>query len=86
MKVILLYLIIINGITFIAFGVDKFLAVKNLRRIPEKDLLALSFIGGSIGGLLAMFAFNHKVAKSAFLLKFLFVLLATLFIVFFLIT
>lgn len=76
MKIILLYLICINILTLTLFGVDKFLAIKNKRRIPEKDLLAFSFVGGAIGGLLGMFMFKHKVSKSSFLWKFTFVLIA----------
>lgn len=84
MKVIILYLIIINGINFVVFGIDKFLAIKSKRRVPEKDLLVLSFLGGAIGGLFAMFIFKHKVAKGSFLWKFLLILLCSIFIVFFL--
>ncbi|MDI9309212.1 MAG: DUF1294 domain-containing protein [Limnohabitans sp.] len=84
MKVIILYLIIINGINFVVFGIDKFLAIKSKRRVPEKDLLVLSFLGGAVGGLLAMLMFKHKVAKGSFLFKFLFVLVATVFIIYFL--
>lgn len=85
MKVLLLYLIIINIFSFLLFGIDKFLAIKSKRRVPEKDLLVLSFIGGAIGGLLAMFIFKHKVNKGSFLFKFLFVLVVTIFITFFLV-
>lgn len=84
MKIVILYLISINVITFFVFGIDKFLAIKSKRRIPEKDLLALSFIGGAIGGLLAMFIFKHKVAKGSFLWKFLLIFLCSVFIIFFL--
>lgn len=84
MKIIILYLICINVITFLVFGIDKFLAIRSKRRIPEKDLLALSFIGGAIGGLLAMFIFKHKVAKGSFLFKFFLILLCSVFIIFFL--
>lgn len=76
MKIILLYLICINILTLSLFGVDKFLAIKNKRRIPEKDLLVFSFIGGAFGGLLGMFMFNHKVSKGSFLWKFALVLIS----------
>ena len=76
MKIILLYIFCINILTIGLFGIDKFLAIKNKRRIPEKDLLAFSFVGGAIGGLLGMFMFNHKVSKGSFLWKFAFILLA----------
>lgn len=76
MKIVLLYLICINILTLSLFGVDKLLAIKNKRRILEKDLLALSFVGGAIGGLLGMFMFNHKVSKGSFLWKFALVLIS----------
>lgn len=76
MKIILLYIFCINILTTGLFGIDKFLAIKNKRRIPEKDLLAFSFVGGAIGGLLGMLVFNHKVSKGSFLWKFTFVLIA----------
>lgn len=76
MKIVLLYLICINILTLSLFGVDKLLAIKNKRRIPEKDLLVFSFVGGTIGGLLGMFMFNHKVSKGSFLWKFTLVLIS----------
>lgn len=50
----------INVLTLIAFGVDKLLAVKKARRIPELVLLLLCLICGSLGGLLGMVLFRHK--------------------------
>ena len=67
-NIVLIYLGIINVITFIAFGIDKRLAVKHRSRVPIATLFALSFIGGSIGGLLAMRTFRHKTRKSYFTL------------------
>ncbi|WP_136669139.1 DUF1294 domain-containing protein [Flavobacterium sp. H122] len=83
MKIVLLYLICINILTLSLFGIDKVLAIKNKRRIPEKDLLAFSFLGGAIGGLLGMFMFNHKISKGSFLLKFTFVLIAQIVLFYF---
>ena len=58
----------INLITLIVFGIDKFKAVKeSSSRIPVSVLLLLSGIGGSIGGLLAMFIFRHKIRKPYFI-------------------
>lgn len=73
MKIILLYILCINILTLGLFGTDKLLAVKNKRRIPEKDLLAFSFVGGAIGGLIGMFLFRHKISKPSFLLRFVFI-------------
>ena len=43
------YLVLINVITFIAYGIDKLKAKKGKWRIPEATLLLLAIVGGSIG-------------------------------------
>ena len=63
-----IYLIIINLITFIVFGVDKRAAIKKRSRIRVSTLLTLSFVGGSLGGLIAMYLFRHKTKKLQFTL------------------
>lgn len=55
-----LYLIFINTISFCLFAWDKRQARKRVWRIREKDLLFSAIIGGSLGGLLGMYAFRHK--------------------------
>ena len=60
------YYIIINIITFIIYGLDKYLAIKKLYRISEKILLLLSIIGGFIGALTSMCFFHHKTKKVNF--------------------
>lgn len=60
------YLLAVNAVTFAAFGIDKWKAVKNRRRIRIATLLTLAFLGGSAGGLAAMHLFRHKVRKSYF--------------------
>lgn len=64
--VFLLYLIIINFITFAAFAIDKFAAIEHKSRIRIVTLLGLSFIGGALGGLMAMYLFHHKTKKDYF--------------------
>ncbi len=54
------YLIGINVIAFIIYGIDKLKAKRNQWRVPEKTLLFLAIIGGSIGALVAMKVFRHK--------------------------
>lgn len=61
-----LYFIVLNIITFAVFGYDKFLATKNKWRIPERTLFTLSFLGGSIGAIIGMLLFRHKISKSSF--------------------
>lgn len=63
---LMLYLIIINVITFVIFGVDKYKAIRQEWRIRESTLLGLALIGGSIGGWLAMYIFHHKTKKVKF--------------------
>ena len=70
MKILLIYFLIVNGFTFLITGYDKYLAIKNKRRIPEKMLFALCLFGGSAGLLLAMLIFKHKTSKSSFIMKF----------------
>lgn len=63
---LILYLIIINVITFVIFGVDKYKAIRQEWRIRESTLLGLALIGGSIGGWIAMYIFHHKTKKVKF--------------------
>ena len=65
-KLLLFYFIAINIITFIAFGVDKQKAIEQKSRIRIITLLGLSFIGGAIGGWIAMYTFRHKTKKDYF--------------------
>lgn len=60
MKIILLYLLIINAAGFLLMLIDKWKAKKNLWRIPEKTLLGVALIGGSIGAYAGMQVFRHK--------------------------
>lgn len=62
------YYLIINISTFIIYGIDKYLAIKNLYRISEKILLLLSILGGSIGALISMYLFHHKTKKARFII------------------
>lgn len=64
--VLIVYLAIVNSVTFILFGIDKWKAVHNRWRIKILVLLGFCAIGGSIGGLLGMKVFHHKTHKSYF--------------------
>ena len=59
-KLLLLYLLIINAAGFVLMLADKRKAKKNLWRIPEKTLIGVALLGGSIGALLGMYTFRHK--------------------------
>ena len=62
------YLLLINAAGFFSMLADKFRAKKKLRRIPERTLLFLALIGGSIGSLLGMYTFHHKTLHPKFTL------------------
>lgn len=62
------YYIIINIIAFLIYGIDKRKAIKKKWRISEKTLLGISFLGGSMGSILAMFIFKHKTKHYQFLI------------------
>lgn len=68
MKFLFLYLLIVNAAGFLVMTLDKLLAKKNARRIPERTLLTLAAIGGSIGVLAAMYAVRHKTRHVKFFL------------------
>lgn len=57
---------IINVITFLVYGIDKWKAKKEKWRIPESTLLLLAVVGGSIGALLGMKVWHHKTMHKKF--------------------
>ena len=67
-KLILLYLLIVNAVSFLLMLADKQKAKKKLWRIPESTLLLSAAIGGSIGSLAGMYTFRHKTKHLKFTL------------------
>ncbi|WP_252233612.1 DUF1294 domain-containing protein [Clostridium sp. ZS1] len=67
-KIVLIYLLFINFIGFCIMLIDKNRAIHKEWRVPEKTLIGISIIGGSIGMLLGMFTFRHKTKHLKFLL------------------
>ena len=59
-------LVLVNLVTFAAFGIDKWKAVRNRPRIRIATLLGLSFFGGAAGGLAGMYLFHHKTRRDYF--------------------
>lgn len=66
MKILIIYLILINMSAFIFMGVDKHRAKRGAWRISEGTLFLLSVIGGSIGSLAGMYTFRHKTRHGIF--------------------
>ncbi len=68
-----IYLISINAVAFTVYAYDKLQSLKNrqnIQRVSENRLLFITFLGGTIGSLLAMITFRHKVKKVSFIIKF----------------
>ena len=65
-NVLLYYLIVINIVTFLVYGIDKWKAKQGSWRISEATLLILAVIGGSIGALLGMQVWRHKTMHKKF--------------------
>jgi uncharacterized membrane protein YsdA (DUF1294 family) len=61
---------VLNAVTFVAFGFDKWRASAGKRRVSEFSLALLGALGGWPGGLLGMNVFRHKTAKLTFKLKY----------------
>ena len=57
---LIIYLVLINLMSFIMFGIDKYKAKKRKWRIPEMSLLMSSALGGGLGGFIGMKLFRHK--------------------------
>ena len=65
-QLILIYLAVINVVTFIMYGIDKWKAKRSKWRIREAALLGLAVLGGSIGAWLGMKVWHHKTKHKKF--------------------
>jgi len=65
-KIAIVYLVAINVVTFVVYGIDKWKAIHDRWRIPEATLLILATVGGSIGALLGMYVWHHKTKHKKF--------------------
>ena len=62
------YLIAMNILGFMLMWIDKRRARLHKWRIPERTLLAIAVIGGSIGSIAGMYLFHHKTRHWAFVI------------------
>lgn len=61
------YLISINIIAFIVYGIDKWKAKYQKWRISEAYLLCLAMTGGALGAYIGMQLFHHKTKHKKFI-------------------
>lgn len=66
MRILMYYLIVVNVITWIIYGLDKWKARNGKQRIPERTLLLFTAAGGSAGAVAGMLMFRHKTRKAKF--------------------
>jgi len=66
LKFCLTYLVLVNAAAFLLMLVDKRKAQNNTWRIPEKTLIGIALIGGSIGAIMGMNLFRHKTTHLKF--------------------
>ena len=64
--IILSYLVVINLIAFILYGIDKKRAIRNEHRIRESVLLWIARLGGAIGSWMGIKIFRHKTKHTKF--------------------
>ena len=64
--IVLSYLLIINLIAFVLYGIDKKRAIRNEFRIRERILLWIARLGGAIGSWLGIKLFRHKTKHTKF--------------------
>ena len=66
MKLLFLYLLLINALSLILMLSDKRKARKKQWRIPESTLICTAVLGGSLGCLLGMRLAHHKTLHPKF--------------------
>ena len=66
LHIALIYLAVINVVTFFMYGIDKWKAKRSKWRISEAMLLGMAVIGGSIGAWLGMKTWHHKTLHKKF--------------------
>ena len=78
----LIFLVIVNVVSLIFFGLDKLKSVRGGWRIPEFRLLLVAFFG-PFGAYAGMLFFRHKTRRPKFLLVPIFLLIQLCLIVYF---
>ena len=67
LKIILIYLAVISLVSVITTAWDKFCAKRNMWRVPEKTLIIMSILGGSVAMYITMKMIRHKTKHPKFM-------------------
>ncbi len=65
-KAVLVVLLIMNAVGIAIMYADKKFAIHHKRRVPERTLMTIALLGGSVGVLIGMYAFRHKTRHPKF--------------------
>ncbi len=68
--VYLIVVVVMSVVCFIAYGLDKRQAINGGRRVSERTLHLMAFLGGWPGALMAQRHFRHKTQKVPFRIVF----------------
>ncbi len=60
------YLIVVNVVAFVVYGMDKLKARRAKWRIPEYALILLAIVGGSVGAWCGIKVWHHKTLHKKF--------------------
>lgn len=66
MRLLAIYLILMNALGLLLMYLDKQYARKKMWRIPEQTLMTVAGLGGSLGSLIGMYLFRHKTKHRKF--------------------
>ena len=83
-KILVVYLLVINFIAFAMYAWDKISALEGNTRIRNVTLLGVAFIGGSLGGLIAVYLFHHKTQKDYYVVGLPLMIIMQVFVIFYL--
>jgi uncharacterized membrane protein YsdA (DUF1294 family) len=64
--IFVIYFIIMNVLGFARMGQDKQYAKKKRRRVSERQLFVIAFLGGAIGSWIGMRTWRHKTNHRSF--------------------
>ena len=66
MEEIICYLLAVNIVTVLLYGIDKYKAKKGKWRISEATVLTMATIGGSVGAWAGMRRWHHRTMHKKF--------------------
>jgi uncharacterized membrane protein YsdA (DUF1294 family) len=67
LRIFIVYLIIMNIVSFFTMAYDKAQAGKRKRRVPEKRLFGYAALGGALGAWIGMYTWRHKTKHASFI-------------------